>query len=103
MPLTPADLQQLKAAKNLLENPGIAAKLAAVVGSPLEKGLKMLPKRMQGGVHKATQSALMKALNLAVTSLGKNPGDLPSRDKIHKLAAAASGAAGGALGTARPP
>ena len=100
MPLTPADLQQLKAAKNLLENPGIAAKLAAVVGSPLEKGLKMLPKRMQGSVHKATQSALMKALNLAVTSLGKKASDQPSRDKIHKLAAAASGAAGGAFGIA---
>ena len=100
MPLTAPDLQQLKAAKHLLENPGIAAKLAAVVGSPLEKGLKMLPKRMQGSVHKATQSALMKALNLAVTSLGKNPREQPSRDKIHKLAAAASGAAGGAFGIA---
>jgi hypothetical protein len=100
VPLTAPDLQQLKAAKNLLENPGIAAKLAAVVGSPLEKGLKMLPKRMQGSVHKATQSALMKALNLAVTSLGKKPSEQPSRDKIHKLAAAASGAAGGAFGIA---
>jgi len=100
MPLAAADLQQLKAAKNLLENPGIAAKLAAIVGSPLEKGIKMLPKRVQGSVHKATQSALMKALNLAVTSLGKKASAEPSRDKIHKLAAAASGAAGGAFGIA---
>jgi len=100
MPLTPADLKQLKAAKNLLENPGIAAKLAAVVGSPLEKGIKMLPRRMQGSVHKATQSALMKALNLAVTSLGKKASEQPSRDKMHKFAAGLSGAAGGAFGIA---
>jgi hypothetical protein len=28
--------------------------LRPVVGSPLEKGIKMLPKRVQGSVHKAT-------------------------------------------------
>jgi len=100
MPLTPSDLEQLKAAKTLLENPGIAAKLSAVVGSPMEKGIKMLPKRFQGSVHKATQTALMRALSIAVSSLGKKATDEPSRDKIHKLAAAASGAAGGAFGIA---
>src|SRR5205809_923914 len=89
MPLTPEDLQQLKAAKNLLENAGIAAKLAAVVGSPLEKGIKMLPKRVQGSVHKATQSALMKALDLAVTPLGNKARAEPSREQIGKPAPAA--------------
>ena len=100
MPLQQGDLESLKAAKNLLENPGIAAKLSAVVGSPVEKGIKMLPKRIQGSVHKATQSALMKALDLAVSSLGKKGLDQPSHNRIHKLAAAASGAAGGAFGIA---
>jgi hypothetical protein len=100
MPLTAADLQHLKAAKEVLENPGIAAKLAAVVGAPLEKGIKMLPRRLQGSVHKATQSALMKALDIAVTSLGKKVTETPSRNKLHRLAAAASGAAGGAFGIA---
>lgn len=100
MPLTKDELDQLKAAKKLLENPGIAAKLSAVVGSPVEKGIRMLPKRFQGGVQKATQTALMRALNLAVTTLGKKAAEQPSRDRMHKLAAAASGAAGGAFGIA---
>jgi hypothetical protein len=100
MPLSKPDLDQLKAAKALLEHPGIAAKLSAIVGSPMEKGLKMLPKSMQAGVHKATQSALMKALNIAVSSLGRKTATSPSRDRLHKLAAAASGAAGGAFGIA---
>ena len=42
----------------------------------------------------------MKALDVAVTSLGIAPGVRPSRDRLHKIAAAASGAAGGALGLA---
>jgi hypothetical protein len=98
MTFTKADLAQLKAAKDLLENPGIAAKLSAIVGSPVEKGIKLLPKGMQGGVHKATEAALMRALDLAVTSLGKKAKERPSRDRFHKIAAAASGAAGGAFG-----
>jgi hypothetical protein len=89
MPLLKSDLDQLKAAKDILENPGIAAKLSAVVGSPIEKGLKLLPKRMQGGVQKATQSALLKALDVAVTSLGRNPAEKPSKNRLHKFAAAA--------------
>ena len=100
MPLTKEELEQLKAAKQLLENPGIAAKLSAIIGSPVEKGIKMLPKKVQGSVHKATQAALMKALNIAVTSLGRKGAEAPSRDRIHKIAAAASGAAGGAFGIA---
>ena len=100
MPIDKSELAQLKAAKDLLENPGIAAKLSAVVGSPVEKGLKVLPRRMQGGVHKAAQAALMKALDVAVSSLGRRPVNEGSRDRLHKIAAAASGAAGGAFGLA---
>jgi len=49
--------------------------------------------------HEATEKALMRALDIAVRSLGeKKP--VASRDKMHKLAAAASGAAGGAFGIA---
>jgi hypothetical protein len=100
MTLAAPDLAELKAAKELLEHRGIAAKLSRVVGSPVEKGLKALPARVQTGVHKATEKALMKALDVAVTSLGGKGSTRPSHDKIHKLAAAASGAAGGAFGIA---
>ena len=100
MTLPQADLDDLKRAKALLENPGIAAKLSNFVGSPVEKGMKMLPARLQTGVHKATEAALLKALDVAVTSLGEARPSKPSRDRMHTLAAAASGAAGGAFGIA---
>jgi hypothetical protein len=91
------ELSDLKRAKLLLENPGIAAKLSSMVGSPVEKGMKMLPARWQKNVHTATEAALMKALDVAVSSLGKRRPS-SSSDRLHKFAAAASGAAGGALG-----
>jgi hypothetical protein len=99
MTLSREELADLRRAKALLENPGIAAKLSAMVGSPVEKGMKMLPNRWQKSVHSATEAALMKALDVAVSSLGqKKPA--ASSDRLHKLAAAVSGAAGGALGLA---
>jgi hypothetical protein len=96
-PLSKTDLADLKRAKLLLENPGIAAKLSSMVGSPVEKGMKMLPARWQKGVHTATEAALMKALDVAVSSLGQRKPSTSS-DRLHKIAAAVSGAAGGALG-----
>ena len=99
MTLSKSDIADLKRAKQLLEHPGLAARLSKVVGSPIERGMKMLPSRWQASVHKATEAALMKALDVAVSSLGV-ASSRPSRDRLHKMAAAASGAAGGAFGLA---
>ncbi len=99
MALPRQDLDDLRRAKALLENPGLAAKLSNTLGSPVEKGMKMLPSRWQKTVHSATEAALMKALDVAVRTLGeKRP--LASSDRLHRIAAAASGAAGGAFGIA---
>jgi hypothetical protein len=97
--LTKQDLAELKRAKTILENPGVAAKFASMLGSPVEAGLKMLPKRWQKTVHTATEAALMKALDVAVRSLGATS-RRPSRDRLHQLGAATSGALGGAFGVA---
>ncbi len=97
--LAKADLADLKRAKALLENPGLAAKLSSLLGAPVEKGVKMLPASWQKSVHKATEAALVKALDVAVTSLGERPRS-SSQDRFHHMAAVASGAAGGAFGLA---
>jgi hypothetical protein len=98
--LSKTELTDLKRARELLENPGIAAKLSSMLGSPVEKGMKLLPERMQKGVHKATEAALMKALDMAVTSLGEKAAGGKSQERYHTFAVAASGAAGGAFGLA---
>lgn len=103
MDLSKSDLADLKHAKQLLENPGLAAKMTAVLGAPIEKGFKLLPKTWNETVHKASEAALMKALDVAVKSLGQEPKPgtvFRASNKLHKLAAAASGAFGGAFGLA---
>jgi hypothetical protein len=97
--LSRAELADLKRAKALLENPALAARLSAMLGSPIERGIAMLPARFQTTVHKASETAMMKALEVAVKSLG--PGGVSTRaskDRAHKIAAATSGAVGGAFG-----
>ena len=99
MDLSPEDRAELRRAKLILENPGMAAKLSSTLGSPVEMGMKLLPARMQKAVHEATRAALMKALDVAVSSMGRGRPKAPS-NRMHKIAAAASGAAGGAFGIA---
>jgi len=97
MDMTKTDLADLKRAKKLLENPGLAAKMSAALGSPIEKSVAMLPKVVQSSIHKAAEAAMMKALDVAVKSLGDNT-KKPAQSRLHKIAAATSGAVGGAFG-----
>ena len=97
--LTKDDLADLKRAKALLENPGLLVKLTSFVGVPIEGGAKMLPESLQKKAQGLAEVALMKALDVAVTSLGERQ-RVRSQDKFHRMAAAASGAAGGAFGIA---
>lgn len=97
MSLSESDLAELKRANQLLENPGLAAKITSALGTPIEKGFGLLPAKWTEAVHKASEAALMKALAVAVKSLGDKP-EPSSRERIHKVAAAASGAVGGAFG-----
>jgi hypothetical protein len=99
MTIPKADLEELRRAKDLLEHPGLVARLSQIAGSPVERGMKMLPKRWQKSVHSAAEKALMKALDIAVRTLGDKRG-ASSSDKFHKAAVATSGAIGGAFGIA---
>ena len=94
-----ADLEDLKAAKQLLENPGLAAKISSFVGSPIEKGFALLPKQWNTVVNDATRKAIDTALRVALWTMVGSTAKAPS-DWWHKLAVGASGAAGGAFGLA---
>ena len=100
MPLSAADCRDLKRAKLLLENPGLAMRVSATLGSPIERSIGLLPKRAQTAIQQASEAAILKALDVAVKSLGAETADRKkgSSDRAHKVAAAASGAFGGAFG-----
>lgn len=99
--ITEADIDALKSAKLLLESPGLAAKISSFVGTPIEKGFALLPKQWSAVVNDATRKAIETALKVALwTMRDSSAPSAPPSNWWHKLAAGASGAAGGAFGLA---
>ena len=97
MKLDQADWKDLKRARALLENPGIAAKITNALGMPIEKGFKLLPGNWKEKVGEITQAALNKAVHAAVNTMKDVPGE-GSSDMLHKIAVAATGGIGGFFG-----
>jgi hypothetical protein len=92
-----ADYADLKRAKDLLENPGLAARITNALGLTVEKGFALLPDSWSEAVQRATRKSMRKALDFAVNTMKDRPGK-PASNRVHKLIAAADGAAAGAFG-----
>lgn len=97
MTLSSAEIADLRTAKRLLETPGLAAKISNYVGAPIEKGFALLPKKWNALVNDATRKSIATALEVALWTMDHRRAQAPS-NWWHKLAAGASGAAGGAFG-----
>jgi len=92
------DLDDLRHAKRLLENPSLAARIAGVIGTPIEIGMGLLPKAAAEAINDAAYKALEKALGVAVWTMGEEPKE--PTNWLHKLMVALTGAGGGAFGLA---
>jgi len=97
MALSQSEISELRKAKELLENPGIAAKVSNLVGTPIEKVLKRLPESMTATVNEIARKSIEKALDIALLTMDKDDQG-SSSNWWHKLAVAATGAGGGAFG-----
>jgi hypothetical protein len=97
MGMTEQDLSELRGAKELLETPGLAAKITNVLGAPVEKGLDLLPAKWQEKIGTTTQDALKYALKGALSTM-KDARSTESYPRWHKFASTVSGAVGGAFG-----
>ena len=91
------DQKDLQKAHTLLHSPSIAMKAANMIGKPLEFGLEMLPDGGREMIMKATKLSLEKAMDAAVYTI-TDPNQQEASPWWHKIAVAASGAAGGAFG-----
>ena len=96
---TSQDWADLQRAVALLESPTLTAKMANLIGSPLEFAVKKLPAVVSRRIHGAVEAALFKSAQAALWSMDNTPGKAAST-RWHKLAAATSGAVGGAFGFA---
>jgi hypothetical protein len=98
MDFSPADREALAAAVRRLESPGLARRLAALVGKPVGFVQRALPAAASTAVAKVAKQALERALDVALYSL-RNRRFTGGR-KLHSGLACTSGAIGGAFGLA---
>ena len=91
------DGEALRQAKSLLEHRSLAVKITDIIGIPIEKGFALLPATWSEVVSYATRAALEQALDVALLTVN-DTGTRASSNRLHKLAVAASGAAGGLFG-----
>lgn len=97
MQLPVHDLNDLQRAKNLLENPGVAARITGLIGVPVEKGLGLLPEMWSRRVGELAQNALLQASKAAILTMKDAPGTSASM-LWHKAGVALSGGVGGFFG-----
>ncbi len=96
MKLSPEERAELRTARQLLENPGLAAKISNFVGTPIEKGFALLPEKWNAVVNDAARKSIERALDVALWTMSA---DRPEPSNWwHKLAAGTTGAVGGAFG-----
>lgn len=94
--LTPEDLAALRTAVQLLEHPGLAARLTNLVGKPIDLISSVLPASASRAIATATAKGLEAALKVALGTMQGTPH--AGSQLLHKALATASGAAGGAFG-----
>lgn len=97
MAIEQGDQEVLTDARESLERSNLAIRLTNALGYPIERGLEMLPTRWSQGVQRATRAALLRALQLAATTLGDRT-DRPPSDRLHRWIVAATGAVSGIAG-----
>jgi len=99
--MTDDDLEALRRAVEALEHPGFAARLANLVGRPLELISQALPPSAAQAISAATARGLDAALKVALLTMRRAP--QAGSQLLHKALAMASGAAGGTFGVAALP
>lgn len=121
-PMSDEDLAALARAVRALEQPGLAARLSAVAGAPLDAIGRTLPATVTDAVARSTEMAMRGALRIALRTLPKKDVATVDVDGIeeiqpvrseglrariagagdlgHRALAAVSGAVGGAFGLA---
>ncbi len=105
MTMQAADTLALSDAVRAIERPSVGARIANVVGSPIERLIGMLPARAASVITAAARKAIHAALNLSLRTLATHDplakgAPPPASNVWHKVASAASGAVGGAFGLA---
>ncbi|HEY9165507.1 MAG TPA: EcsC family protein [Candidatus Kryptonia bacterium] len=91
------DLQELREAVELLENPGWIANLTNLIGVPLESAISRLPRRIKVRITGAVTKSIRVALEIAVKTMDQTK-EVSVSNWIHRAAVGGTGALGGFFG-----
>ena len=91
------DLKTLQWATRHLEHPSLAVRLTSIVGTPIEMGVKLLPRPLYTRTRTLADMAISKALQAALSSL-RHEKEPDPHDGFYRMLAAGSGALGGMFG-----
>lgn len=98
-PLSEADLAALRRSVRALEQPGLAARLSAAAGAPLDMIGRSLPAPVTEAVGRSTEAAMRGALRVALRTLPKVAVAPAAGTAVEGVAAKAEGRLGGLLGS----
>ena len=96
MSMEKSDTDALRNAVQLLEHASLAARLANMIGKPVELLGRALPAGASQAIATATTKSLEAALKVALLTIRGGPQE--SSQLLHRALAVASGAAGGVFG-----
>lgn len=91
------DREALRRAVELLEKPSFAARLADLVGAPIEKIIGSLPEKTSAAVQGAVTKAIREALAVAIRTIDSKSRSEPP-DFLMKVASGLTGGVGGFFG-----
>lgn len=91
------DLEALRSATRHLEHPSLAMRLSSIIGTPIDIGIKLLPRSLYKRTRAIAEAAIEKAFQTAISSLRHSSYSNPN-DTMYRMLAAGSGAAGGLFG-----
>jgi len=95
--MPPEDVIALGRAKATLEHPRLTARMASLLGLPIEEAMKRLPRKWSAIIDRVTDRSLRLALETALATIAGQR-TRPSRNTLHRVVVAGTGAVGGAFG-----
>lgn len=92
------ELEQLRKAKQLLENSSLVMELTNLLGKPIELGLNVLPVKAEKVIAEATNKALNVALKTAITTMETGELGTEKSNITHKVLTGITGSVSGFFG-----
>lgn len=93
-----SEIEDLRRARSLLSNPGLAIQLSGLLGNGLESGMARLPKSVQTKVAKVATRSIRMAAEVALFTMDADATDVRASKRLHQLLVTATGATGGVFG-----